>query len=183
MALKSSGKAAADRVRKPAKRPAKASAPKRARVKPIPDKYPQISAYLRVCGAQEALQYYADVFGAKVRLQMDMPDRRIGHAEVQVGRGFFMLSDEFPENGIVGPATIGQTSVTLQIYVKDVDATAARGVAAGGRLVRPPQDEFYGDRTATLEDPFGHVWMIQTHIEDVSPAEMKKRLKLMFSES
>ena len=90
-----------------------------------------------------------------------------------------MLADEFPEMNIVGPITVGQTCVTIQIYVKDVDATLARAVEAGGKVLRPAKDEFYGDRSAMLEDPFGHVWMIQTHVEDVTPAEMKRRLARM----
>ena len=167
-------------VKKPvAKRPA---APRKPRVKPIPDKYPQVSACLRVGAAHEAIQFYRHVFGAKLRMRLDMPDRRIGHAELTIGKGFFMLSDEFPEMNIVGPITVGQTSVTMQIYVKDVDVTLARAVAAGGKILRPAKDEFYGDRSAMLEDPFGHMWMIQTHIEDVSPAEMKRRLKKQFGD-
>ena len=90
-----------------------------------------------------------------------------------------MLSDEFPEMNVVGPITVGQTSVTMQVYVKDVDDTVARAVKAGGKLLRPAANQFYGDRSAMLEDPFGHVWMIQTHVEDVTPAEMKRRLKKM----
>ena len=164
-------------VKKPvAKKPA---APRKPPVKAIPDKYPRVSAYLRVGAAHEAIQYYMRVFGAKLRMRLDMPDRRIGHAELTVGKGFFMLSDEFPEMNIVGPVTIGQTSVTMQIYVKDIDATLARAVEAGGKVLRPAKDEFYGDRSAMLEDPFGHVWMIQTHVEDVTPAEMKRRLARM----
>lgn len=164
-------------VKKPAaKEPA---APRKPRVKAIPEKYPQVSAYLRVGAAHEAIQYYMRVFGAKLRLRLDMPDRRIGHAELTIGKGFFMLSDEFPEMNVVGPITVGQTSVTMQVYVKDVDDTVARAVKAGGKLLRPAANQFYGDRSAMLEDPFGHVWMIQTHVEDVTPAEMKRRLKKM----
>ena len=157
----------------------KAAAPRKRKVKPIPDNYPQIGVTLRIGGANEALQYYTHVFGGKVRMRLDMPDGRIGHSEVKIGRGLIMVSDEYPEMNMVGPITIGQTSVTLQIYVKDVDATLALAAKAGGKILRPATNEFYGDRSAMLEDPFGYVWMIQTHIEDVSKAEMKKRLSKM----
>ena len=150
------------------------------RVKAIPDKYPQVSACLRVGAAHEAIQWYMRVFGAKLRMRLDMPDRRIGHAELTIGKGFFMLSDEFPEMDLVGPVTVGQTCVTMQVYVKNVDATLALAAEAGGRILRPAKDEFYGDRSAMLEDPFGHVWIIQTRVEEVSRAEMKRRLKKQF---
>ncbi len=159
----------------------KAAAPKRApRVKPVPDNYPRVSVYLRCVGADEAMKFYAHVFGAKTRLRLDMPDRRLGHAEMRIGNSLIMISDEFPEMDIVGPITIGGASVSIQIYVKNVDATLALALKAGSRVVRPAADEFYGDRTAVIEDPFGHVWMVQTHIEDVKPAEMKRRLKKLY---
>ena len=155
-------------------------APKKRKPKPIPDTYPQITTCLRIGGAHEALQYYCNVFGGKVRMRLDMPDGRIGHCEIAIGKGLIMVSDEFPEMNMVGPVTVGQATATIQIYVKDVDDTLKRAVKAGGKILRPAKDEFYGDRAALLEDPFGYVWMIQSHIEDVSKAEMKKRLKQAF---
>jgi PhnB protein len=158
---------------------AKTGARKR-RTKPIPENYPRVSVCLRVGHAAEALQYYCDVFGGKVRMRLDMPDGRIGHSEIQIGKGLIMVSDEYPEMNMVGPITVGSVCSTIQIYVKDVDITVAKAVKAGGKLLRPVRDEFYGDRSATLEDPFGHVWMIQTHVEDVPKAEMRKRLLKLF---
>ncbi len=161
------------------KKPAAPAKPRKPRVKAIPDNYPRVCVTLRIGGAVEALQYYTRVFDGKVRLRLDMPDGRVGHSEIAIGKGLFMVSDEFPEMNMVGPVTIGQSSVTIQIYVKDVDETLVRAVKAGGRVIRPPQNEFYGDRSALMEDPFGYVWMIQTHVEDVKPAEMKRRLAKM----
>ena len=157
----------------------KATARKK-RAKPIPDNYPLVNVCLRVGHAAEALQYYCKVFGGKVRMRLDMPDGRIGHSEIAIGKGLIMVSDEYPEMNMVGPVTVGQVCSTIQIYVKDVDATAAAAVKAGGKILRPARDEFYGDRSCTVEDPFGHIWMIQTHIEDVSKAEMKQRLLKLF---
>lgn len=167
-------------ARKPASK-AGPAAPRKRKIKPIPDNYPLVSVCLRIGGANEALQYYTHVFGGKVRMRLDMPDGRIGHSELQIGKGLIMVSDEYPEMNLVGPVTVGQATATIQIYVKDVDATLAKAIRAGGKLLRPTTNEFYGDRSAMLEDPFGYVWMIQTHVEDVSLAEMKKRLKKLFA--
>ena len=163
-----------------AKKPVRRTAARKKRVKPVPDNYPQVNVTLRLVGADEALKYYCHVFGGKVRMRLDMPDGRVGHSEIQVGKGLIMVSDEYPEMNMVGPITVGQVSVTLQIYVKDVDATVTRAVKAGAKMLRPVRDEFYGDRSATIEDPFGHVWMVQTHIEDVSKKEMARRLQGLF---
>ena len=151
----------------------------RARVNPIPDQYAGINAVLRIDGAARAIDYYAQVFGARVRMRLDMPDGRVGHAELKIGKALFMLSDEYPEMSILGPKSVGGASVALQLYVRDCDEILRRGERAGGKIIRPAKDEFYGDRSGMLEDPFGHLWMIQTHIEDVSPAIMKKRLKAL----
>jgi PhnB protein len=168
-------------IKKAAKKPApKKAAPKKKRVQPIPDKYPVVNVCLRVGHAAEALQYYCKAFGGKVRMRLDMPDGRIGHSEIAIGKGLIMVSDEYPEMNMVGPITVGSVCSTIQIYVKDVDATVDRAVKAGGKILRPARNEFYGDRSCTIEDPFGHVWMIQTHVEDVSKAEMKKRLVKLF---
>jgi PhnB protein len=145
-----------------------------------PKGYGDAMAYLRVGDAAEAIAFYTTAFGATERFRLMMGDR-IGHAELMFGETCVMLSGEFPEMGIVGPKALGGTSVSMLLYVADVDAVIARAVAAGAVLKRPATDEFYGDRAGQIEDPFGHVWMIQTHIEDVSPKKMQKRLDAMMA--
>lgn len=145
-----------------------------------PKGYNDVMAYLRVGDAAAAIDFYAAAFGAKERYRLTMGER-IGHAELQFGDVCVMLSGEFPEMGVVGPKTLGGTSVTMCLYVADVDAVVARAVEAGAMIKRPVTDEFYGDRTGQVEDPFGHVWMIQTRMEDVSPKKMQKRLDEMMA--
>ncbi|HJW09354.1 MAG TPA: VOC family protein, partial [Holophagaceae bacterium] len=129
-----------------------------AQVKPIPDGYHSVTPYLIVKGGAAALDFYAKAFGAEVLFRMDQPDGRVGHAELQIGDSRLMLADEFPEMGAASPATLGGSPVSLLIYVPDVDASFQRAVAAGAKVVRPLEDKFYGDRMASLEDPFGHQW-------------------------
>ena len=112
-------------------------------------------------------------------MRLGTPDGRIGHAELVIGGSVIMLADEHPEMGAVAPPTIGGTPVGLHLYVEDVDAVAARAVAAGGKLTHPVEDKFYGDRSGTIEDPFGHKWYISTHVEDVSPEEIGRRVAAM----
>ena len=138
-------------------------------------------AYLRVGNAAAAIGFYAAAFDAKERYRLTMGDR-IGHAELDFGDTCVMLSDEFPEMGIAGPKTLGGTTVTMCLGVADADAVVARAVEAGATVKRPVQDEFYGYRTGQVEDPFGHVWMIQTQLEDVSPKKMQKRLDAMMAQ-
>ena len=144
-------------------------------VKAIPEGYPQVSPYLHVRGAGEAIEFYRQVFGATERLRMPGPGGTIGHAELALGDSLLMLSDEYPDMGVRGPTTVGGTPVTLMVYVEDVDAVVEQAVEAGATVVRPLQDAFYGDRTALLEDPFGHQWSVATHIEDVPADEMARR--------
>jgi PhnB protein len=152
-----------------------------AKVKYKPPKgYNDAVAYLRVRDAAAAIDFYEKAFDAKERYRLTMGDR-IGHAELDFGDTCVMLSDEFPEMAIVGPKALGGTTVTMCLGVADADAVVARAVTAGATLKRPVQDEFYGFRTGQVEDPFGHVWMIQTQIEDVSPKKMQKRLDEMMS--
>ena len=146
-----------------------------ATVKPIPDGYPQVTPYLCVDGANAAIHFYDQVFGATERMRMPEPDGKIGHAELQLGESVIMLSDEFPERGIRGPKTIGGTPVTMSVYVEDVDSVFARAVQAGATVLRPVEDQFYGDRTGQFEDPFGHRWSVATHVEDVSSQDMAQR--------
>jgi PhnB protein len=146
-----------------------------ASVKPIPDGYPRVCAYLHVDGAAKAIDFYTDLFGATERMRMDGPDGRVGHAELAIGDSIVMIADEYPEIGVKGPRAFGGSPVTLSIYVADVDATVDAAVRAGSTVTRPIEDRFYGDRTGQIEDPFGHTWSIQTHVEDVSPEEMERR--------
>ena len=145
--------------------------------KPIPDGYHTATPYLLVKGAAEALDFYQRAFGAEELMRFPGPDGRIGHAEIKVGDSPIMLADEHPEMGYRGPQSLGGTTVSILLYVEDVDTAFARAVAAGGKALRPVQDQFYGDRSGTLADPFGHVWTIATHKEDVSPQEMHKRFE------
>jgi PhnB protein len=146
-----------------------------AKVKPIPDGYPQVSPYLAVDGAKNAIEFYSNVFGATERMHLPDPSGRIGHAELVLGDSVIMLSDEYPEMGIRSPKSVGGTPVMISVYVDDVDAVYDRAVKAGAKALRPVEDQFYGDRSGQFEDPFGHRWSVATHIEDVPPEEMGKR--------
>jgi len=144
-------------------------------VNPIPEGYPRVSPYLGIAGASAAIEFYTDVLGATERMRMAGPNDTIGHAELQFGDSIVMLSDEAPEFGNVSPKTVGGTPVSLSIYVEDVDDTFAKAIAAGATEISAPADQFYGDRTGSFEDPWGHKWHVMTHVEDVSPDEMEKR--------
>jgi len=148
-------------------------------VKPIPDGYPQVIPSLAVDGAAAAIDFYCSVLGASVRLRMDGPGDRVGHAELQLGDSVIMLADEFPEIDFRGPKSVGGTPVTLSVYVDDVDAVFAKALNAGATELRPIANQFYGDRSGQFEDPFGHRWSVATHIEDVSEEEMMKRAQAM----
>jgi PhnB protein len=150
-----------------------------AKVKPIPDDYPQVTPYLCIDGANAAIQFYSDVFGAKERMRMPDKGGRIGHAELQLGEALIMLADEYPEMGIRSPKSVGGTPVTINVYVEDVDDVFERAEKAGAKILRPVEDQFYGDRSGQFEDPFGHRWSVSTHVEDVSPEEMQKRAAAM----
>jgi PhnB protein len=149
------------------------------KVKAIPDGYNSITPYLIIKGASGAIDYYKKAFGAIETVRMPQPDGRVGHAEVKIGEAVVMLADEFPEMNIVSPTTLGNTSVSLLLYVDDADATFNKAVALGGQVEKPMADQFYGDRTGTIKDPFGHKWTIATHKEDVAPEEMKRRMAAM----
>ncbi|HMF09452.1 MAG TPA: VOC family protein [Thermoanaerobaculia bacterium] len=146
-----------------------------AKVNPISQEYPGATPYLCVNDAAGAIEYYKKAFGATERMRMGGPGGKIGHAEIQIGKAIIMISDEFPEMGSVSPKTLGGSPTATLLYFEDVDSIAKKAVAAGGRLARDVQDQFYGDRSGKVVDPYGHAWWIATHIEDVSPEEMEKR--------
>ena len=152
---------------------------RRRKVSPIPKGYSSVTPYLSIRGAAAAMEFYRKAFGAKEIMRMPGPKGDVGHAEIQLGGSRIMIADEYPEIDFLSPKSRGGTTVTLHVYVKDVDALVARAVAAGARITQPVQDKFYGDRTGTLEDPFGHVWHFATHVEDVSMAELRKRAQKM----
>jgi PhnB protein len=143
-------------------------------MKGIPEGYHSVMPYLAVHDAAAALEFYQQVFGARERMRMPAPGGRVGHAEIEIGDSCIMLADEYPEIGFRSPKSIGGTPVNLHLYVEDVDAMVEQAVAAGAKEVRPVKDQFYGDRTGTVEDPFGHVWHIATHKKDVSADELKR---------
>lgn len=146
-----------------------------AKVKPIPDNYPQVMPYLSIDGAGKAIDFYKSVLGATERMRMDAPGGKIGHAELEIGNSVIMLADAFPESGAT-PAKPGAGSpVSLMVYVDDVDAVWQKAVDAGATPTRKVEDQFYGDRAGGFEDPFGHHWHIATHVEDVPADEMERR--------
>lgn len=146
-------------------------------VKPIPDGYNQAIPYLTCKNAAKALEFYVKAFGATELMRMAAPDGKIGHAEIKIGNAIIMISDEYPEMQIQSPQTLGGTPVGIYVYVPDVDAFNQRAIAAGATVQRPIADQFYGDRSVTLGDPFGHRWFFATHKEDVAPDELQKRAK------
>lgn len=145
-------------------------------VKPIPDAYHTVTPYIIVDNAAAAIDFYKRAFGAVETMRLPMPDGKVAHAEIKIGDSHIMLADEAPAHGVKSPKTVGGTSLTLMIYVADVDTVFTRALEAGGILLRPLRNQFYGDRSGCLTDPFGHQWTIATHIEDVSPEEIDRRL-------
>jgi len=148
-------------------------------VKPIPDGYGSAIPYLIVRGAAKAIDFYKEVFGATEMMRFPAPDGRIGHAELKIGNALFMIADEYPELGHRDPRDVGGTPVSIMVYVPDVDSLVRKAQMRGATMRRPLADQFYGDRSCTLEDPFGHVWHFATHKEDVSFEEMGRRMKSM----
>jgi PhnB protein len=144
-------------------------------VKPIPDGYHAITPYLSIRGASDAIEFYKKAFGATEVMRMAQPDGRIGHAELQIGDSKIMLADEHPEMDFRSPRALGGTPVMLHLYVDDVDTVVSRAIASGAKALRPVQDQFYGDRSGSVADPYGHVWHVATHKEDLSPEEIGKR--------
>jgi PhnB protein len=141
----------------------------------LPSGYPRVTPYLHVDGASKAIDFYTDVLGATERMRMPAPEGKVGHAELAIGDSLIMIADEFPDMNVRGPKSIGGTPVTIHVYVEDVDKVFERALQAGGTSMRAVENQFYGDRAGQFEDPFGHVWNIATHVEDVPPDEMEKR--------
>ncbi len=144
-------------------------------VNPIPEGYHSVTPYLTVDGAGQAIEFYKKAFGATELFRMAGEGSKIMHAEVQIGNSRIMLGDEFPEMGARGPQSFGGSPVSLCIYVENVDEVFPRAISAGAKELRPLKNQFYGDRSGTLQDPFGHTWTVATHIEDVTPEDMEKR--------
>jgi PhnB protein len=143
--------------------------------RPVPEGYRTATPYLIIKGAAEAIEFYKRAFDATEMLRMADPQGRVGHAEIKIGDSVIMLADEHPSMGYRGPRSLGGSSVSILLYLEDVDRVFERAVKAGARGLRPVADQFYGDRSGTLEDPFGHVWTIATHVEDVPPEELQRR--------
>jgi PhnB protein len=146
------------------------------KVTPIPKGFHTVTPYLIIKDAARAIDFYNRAFGAQERLRLPMPDGRVGHAELTIGDSIVMLADEFPEFGHQSPQSLKGTPVGFAIYLPDVDRAFQRAIEAGATVKEPVADKFYGDRSGTVMDPFGHKWTLMTHIEDVPPAEMKKRM-------
>lgn len=144
-------------------------------VNPIPEGYPRVIPYLSIDGAAAAIEFYGKVFGAAERMRMAGPGDKIGHAELEFGDSLVMLADTFPDMGGKSPKEIGGTPVTVMVYVEDVDACFQRALDNGATEKVKVQNQFYGDRSGSFEDPFGHVWYIASHVEDVPPEEMAER--------
>jgi PhnB protein len=148
-----------------------------ANVKPIPEGYHTVTPYLHCKDAASALEFYKKAFGAVEAVRMGGPNGKISHAEIRIGDSHIMLSDESPEINVHGPQHYGGSPVSILLYVPDVDATVKQAAAAGGKITRPATDQFYGDRSGVITDPFGHEWYIHTHVKDVSPEEIRAAMQ------
>ena len=149
-------------------------------VNPIPDDYPRVTTYLCVDGAAEAIDFYSRVLGFTERRRMTF-EGRVGHCELELGDSLVMVSDEYPEMGVIGPKTLGGTPMSMNVYVEDADATFATALAAGATELQPVEDQFYGDRSGQFEDPWGHRWGVASYIEDVDDDELDRRAAEMMS--
>jgi PhnB protein len=152
-------------------------------VKSIPDGYYTATPYLIVKDAANAMEFYKKAFGATELMRLSEPSGRIGHAEIKIGNSIIMLADEFPDMGDHSPQSLGGSPVSILLYVEDVDARYNQAVTAGAKALRPVKDQFYGDRSGTLVDPFGHVWSLATHKQDMSPEEIQKRFESFMKQS
>jgi len=152
-------------------------------VKPIPEGYHSLTPYLFVRSAASAIDFYRNVFGATEVMRMAGSNGRIMHAELMIGDSIVMLADENPPTGVMSPQTVGGFSVGLHLYVENVDAVIQKAIENGAKLLRPIKNQFYGDRSGSLLDPFGHMWSVATHVEDVSPEEIRKRMTAAMSQT
>ena len=151
--------------------------------RPIPEGYQSVTPYLMMPGAAAAIDFYQRAFSATELLRLVAPGGKIAHAEIKVGNSPVMMADDCGTEGSWrNPQALAGTSIGLHVYVEDVDAMFAQAVGAGARVIRPVEDQFYGDRTGTLEDPFGHVWFLATHKEDLAPEEIHRRAQALFSQ-
>jgi PhnB protein len=151
--------------------------------KPIPEGYPRVTPYLTVDDGAKAIEFYTQVFDADERVRMDGPDGKVGHAELGLGDAIIMVSDVAPDFATRSPKDLGGTSASVFVYVEDVDGTVRKAADAGATVTAAPEDRFWGDRLGVITDPFGHVWSIATHVEDVSPDEARRRVEEMMSSS
>jgi PhnB protein len=152
-------------------------------VKPIPDGYHNVTPYLFVKSAAGAIEFYKKVFGATEIVRMAGSNGKVMHAELKIGDSIVMLADENPQSGVMSPQTIGGFSAGLHVYVENADAIIQKAIENGAKPLRPIQNQFYGDRSGSILDPFGHMWSVATHIEDVSPEEMRKRMSAAVSQA
>jgi PhnB protein len=150
-------------------------------VKPIPDGFSTVTPYLTVRNAAKAIEFYQRAFGAHERYRMAMPDGKVAHAELKIGNSIIMLGDESPDLGNLSPDTLNGSTGGLALYLENVDEVFQRAVQAGATVKEAVSDKFWGDRAGTLVDPFGHKWTLLTHIEDVSPEQMKDRMDNMIA--
>lgn len=153
------------------------------KVRPIPEGYAAVMPYLIVNDCAGAIEFYKKAFGATERFRFDAPGGKIGHAEIEINGSIVMMADEYPEMGAKAPAAFGGSPVSLMVYCEDVDAMVKRAAEAGARIERPVENQFYGDRAGSIVDPYGHRWHIATHVEDVSPEEMKRRMQAFEKQS
>lgn len=149
-------------------------------VKAIPEGLESATPFLSIKDAARAIDFYKEAFGATEIFRLTEPSGRLGHAEILIGKARISLADEYPEYNVVGPQSLGGSPVVIQLYVEDVDAVVARAVAAGATVLQPVSDQFYGDRSGKVKDPFGHVWIFATRKEEVSPEEMQRRFDAFF---
>jgi PhnB protein len=149
--------------------------------RPVPEGYSTITPYLIVTGAENAIEFYKKVFGATELMRFAQPDGKIGHAEIKIGNSMVMLADESPAMGYRSPESLGGSGTGIMLYVEDVDTVFQRALEAGAKTHQAVKDQFYGDRSGSLIDPFGHMWTVATHVEDVSPEEMQRRMEASMS--
>ena len=152
------------------------------KVNSIPRGMNTVTPYLLIQGASEAISFYVKVFGAEEIVRLTAPDGRIGHAEIRIGDSVIMVADEHPEMDFLGPQSRGGTTVSLLVYVENADEIFAAAIDAGAIELRPLCDQFYGDRSGSVTDPWGHVWSIATHLEDISPTELKQRFEELYAD-